>query len=410
MRTGILAALTVLVAGELAFARQYGPDPAGQSGGPMDSSPIIINPDPVSPEPPGDLDAQAKTFGFWASGEYLLWWLKNGRAPPLVTAGDDGKVGSPGTQVLLDNLSFDDDVRQGGRFALGYQLANSPLLGIEANYFFLADRQSDARFSSDRNPVLAQPFINAVQGTPDATLVAAPGIATGTVAVAARTSLWGAEANLAAGLARSDWFQLTALGGFRFLRLADEVTSAEQFQVSPNVPGFGGSKVTLQDDFRALNSFYGGQVGLEAGAQFGMLAVDVRGKLALGQMQQVANVNGATNDLSRNGTTTILQGGLYALGSNSGRHQRDELAFIPEVGLNVGLQLTRHWKAYAGYSFLWVSTVARAGEQIDPVVNVSQFPLRSGNGPLVGPARPAFTFNGTDFWAQGLNFGLEVSY
>jgi hypothetical protein len=99
-----------------------------------------------------------------------------------------------------------------------------------------------------------------------------------------------------------------------------------------------------------------------------------------------------------------------ALRSNIGRHQPDELAFIPEVGLNVGLQLTRHLKLYAGYSFLWVNMVARAGEQIDPVVNVTQFPILSGAGSLVGPARPAFNFDGADFWAQGLNFGLELRY
>jgi hypothetical protein len=446
MRNGFLAALTVLLAGNrLAFAQQYGPYPAGPPAWPArspqplpegmagwtalpaetappvnrvtpppadavaaptpppasTSSPNIFNPDTVSGEPPGDLGAPAHTLGFWASAEYLLWWFKNGRAPPLVTAGDDGKLGSPGTQVLVDNLNFDGDVRQGGRFALGYQFENSPCIGIEADYFFLADRQRDARFSSDDNPVLAQPFFDAIQGTPDRTLVASPGVATGTVTIGARTSLWGAEANLAAGLVRSDWFRLTALGGFRFLQLADEVTSAEQFQVAPNVPGFGGSKVALQDDFRALNSFYGGQVGLETGAQLGMLAIDFRAKLALGQMQQVVDVNGTTSALSPNGTTTLLQGGLYALGSNGGRHQRDELAFVPEVGLNVGWQVTRHLKVSAGYSSLWVSTVARAGEQIDPVVNVSQFPLRSGNGPLVGPARPAFNFDGTDFWAQG---------
>ena len=74
--------------------------------------------------------------------------------------------------------------------------------------------------------------------------------------------------------------------------------------------------------------------------------------------------------------------------SNIGRHQRDELAFIPEVGLDVGWQLTRHVKVSAGYSLLWVSTVTRAGEQIDPVVNVTQLPIQSGNRPLVGPARP----------------------
>jgi hypothetical protein len=75
------------------------------------------------------------------------------------------------------------------------------------------------------------------------------------------------------------------------------------------------------------------------------------------------------------------------------------------------MQLTRHLRVCAGYSCLWVSTLARAGEQIDPVVNVTQFPILSGNGPLVGPAaRPEFRFDQTDFWAQGLNLALELRW
>jgi hypothetical protein len=418
MRKGFLAALTVLLAGHgLAFAQ---PSPVGQPAAEAvaaltpppapNAPPNTCNPDPVSREPCGDVDAQAKTLGLWGSGEYLLWWFKNGRVPPLLTAGGDGKLGSPGTRVLVDTLNFDDDVRHGGRFALGYRFQAIPCIGVEANYFFLADRQSDVSFSSSGDPVLAQPFINVATGQPDANLIASPGVAAGSVTIGARTGLWGAEANLAAGLTCSDTFHLAALGGFRFLRLEDEVTAGEQFRVAPDVPGFGGSSVNLRDEFRTVNSYYGGQVGLEAGVQFARLTIDFRGKLALGQMHQVADVSGATDVLRPDGSTTIFQGDLLALRSNIGRHQRDELAFIPEVGLNVGVQLTRHVKLYAGYSFLWVSTVARAGGQIDPVVNVTQFPIRSGNGPLVGPARPAFNFDGTDFWAQGLNFGLELRY
>jgi hypothetical protein len=428
MRNGFLEALTVLLAGHgLAFAQEYGSYPvnrvsqpstppatevvAAPTPLPATNSPLnIFNPDLVSREPCGDVDAQANTFGFRGSGEYLLWWFKNGRIPPLVTAGGNGVLGSPGTRVLVDNLNFDDDVRQGGRFALGYHFESIPFIGVEANYFFLSDRQSDVRFSSSGDPVLAQPFINVATGKPDANLVAVPGMVAGTVAIGARTGLWGAEANLTADLIGSDTFHLAALGGFRFLRLEDEVTAGEQFQVAASVPGFGGSRVNLQDEFRTINRFYGGQVGLETGMQLGLLTIDFCGKLALGQMQQVAHVNGTTDVLRPDGSTTLFQGGLFALRSNIGHHQRDELAFIPEVGLNVGWQLTRHLKLYAGYSFLWVSTVARAGEQIDPVINVTQFPIRAGAGPLVGPARPAFNFDGTDFWAQGLNFGLELRY
>ncbi|MFO0842708.1 MAG: BBP7 family outer membrane beta-barrel protein [Gemmataceae bacterium] len=388
MRKGVLAALTALLVSQgLAFALQFGPSPEG------------------------DLDTQVETGGVWGSGEYLLWWLKNGRVPPLVTAGGDGKLGSPGVRPLVDTLGFDDDARSGGRFALGYDFEADPAVGVAATYFFLAGRRSDISYSSGGDPPLAQPFIDAVTGHPDANQVAVPGAVSGTVTVAARTSLWGAEANLSAGLVRSDNFRLTALGGFRFLRLEDEVTSTEQFLVSPSLPQFGGgNRAILGDGFRTDNRFFGGQLGAEAGAQLGLLTIDFRGKLGLGQMQQVGHVNGTTTKLAPDGSRTIFQGGLYALRSNIGRHQRDELAFVPEAGVNAGLLVTPRCKVYAGYSFLWVSTVARAGEQIDPVVNVSQFPIRSANGPLVGPARPAFPFNGNDFLAQGLSFGLELRY
>src|SRR6516225_6136261 len=118
-----------------------------------------------------------------------MWWLKNGRVPPLVTAAGNGVPGSPGTQILVDNLDFDDESRQGGRFTLGWRFETIPCLGFEASYFFLADQLTNASFLSNGDPVLAQPFINATTGKPDATLVAAPGIATGLVTIGARTGL-----------------------------------------------------------------------------------------------------------------------------------------------------------------------------------------------------------------------------
>src|SRR5262249_20960928 len=147
--------------------------------------------------------------------------------PPLVTAGGNGKLGSPGTQVLVDNLSFDDDVRQGGRFAVGYQFATNPSIGIEADYLFLADRPSDVGFASNGSPVLAQPLVKAATGGPAANIVALPGTVAGSVFVEARTRLWGAEANLTASLITADNFHLSALAGFRFLQVEDELKAGE---------------------------------------------------------------------------------------------------------------------------------------------------------------------------------------
>ena len=63
-------------------------------------------------------------------------------------------------------------------------------------------------------------------------------------------------------------------------------------------------------------------------------------------------------------------------------------------------------RAYVGYTFLYLSNVSRAGSQIDPVVNSSQIPP----GTLMGAARPAFIRQDTDFWAKGINFGLEIRF
>ena len=388
MRTIYLAALTALLTGHtVASARQS---------------------DPLFAGGPPDISATGQSFGPWATGEYLLWWFKSAQVPPLVTAGGDGKLGSPGTRVLVDNLDFDDDARHGGRFAFGCRFESA--LGVEGNFLFLPGQQGDVQISSDGDPLLAQPFVNAVTGQPDAQLIAKAGLASGSVTIAARTALWGAEANVSAGLSDSDTFRLSALGGFRFLRLEDELTSTERFAVAPSVPGFGGNRVILQDEFRAANSFYGGQVGVAAGGQFGLVTIDFRGTIGIGLMRQVAEVNGAFARLGPDGSTTLFQGGLYALGSNIGRRERDELAFLPELGVNVGVQATERLKLYVGYSFLWVSTVGRAGGQIDPRVNVAILPLRSGEGPLVEPLRPEFRFGAADFWAQGLSFGVELRY
>ena len=358
----------------------------------------------------GNDNLEDRSFGLWGSAEHLLWWIKNDSVPPLVTAGGNGVIGAPGTRVLLDDLNFADDFRQGGRFTLGYNFESTPVIDIETSYFFLSDGGSETSYSSNSNPVLGRPYIDLKTGMPAVTLIASPGIAVGSTAVGVSTWLSGAETNMSVRLASSERFRLTALSGFRFLNLDDDLTIDEQFKVADSVPGFGGNRVSLHDEFCADNRFYGGQLGLKASLQYRVVTFDFLAKIAMGEMQQNINITGATNVLRPNGSMTVFKGGLLALRSNIGSHDRDELAFVPEIGFKTGLQVTRRLKACIGYSFLWVSTVARAGEQIDPVVNITQFPILSGNGPLVGRARPALKFAETDFWAHGLNVGLELTY
>ena len=132
-------------------------------------------------------------------------------------------------------------------------------------------------------------------------------------------------------------------------------------------------------------------------------------KVALGEVHQTVDINGNTT-FAVPGVTTASPGGLLALPTNIGSYTRDHFAVVPEVGVKVGYQVTEHLRVFVGYTFLYLSNVLRPGELIDRTVNVSQLPSILGPGTLVGAPRPALTFKDTDFWTQGVNFGLELRY
>jgi len=83
----------------------------------------------------------------------------------------------------------------------------------------------------------------------------------------------------------------------------------------------------------------------------------------------------------------VQQGGLLALPSNIGTQTRNRFAVIPELGVKVGYQLTDHIRVYAGYNFLYASSVVRPGNQIDPVINRAQLPLVVARAPKRGSHR-----------------------
>jgi hypothetical protein len=79
---------------------------------------------------------------------------------------------------------------------------------------------------------------------------------------------------------------------------------------------------------------------------------------------------------------------------------------MPELGIAVGYDITCRLRVTCGYTILYWSKVVRPGDQIDTQVNPSQFPP----GTLTGAPYPQFTPRTTDFWAQGLNVGLELRF
>jgi hypothetical protein len=135
--------------------------------------------------------------------------------------------------------------------------------------------------------------------------------------------------------------------------------------------------------------------------------------VALGGTRQEVDIAGGQVRTPPGGPSQALLGGLLAVNSNIGQRSRNEFSVVPEVGLNVGYQVTDHIRAFVGYNFLYWSNVVRPGDQIDRVVDVNRVPafLPAGvTAPPVFPPRPAPLFRDTDFWAQGANVGLEYRW
>ncbi len=139
-------------------------------GGCVADLPPYNDPAPGDPVPKGK-DCTPARCHVWASAEPLLWWVRPGSTPPLVTA--DGPL--------------DYGLLEGGRVAAGYVNAAGDF-GLEGNGFWLA------------------------RGTAPA----AP-------AVASSSQLWGAETNVVGNVLGTDCVGLDLLGGLRYVGLDESL-------------------------------------------------------------------------------------------------------------------------------------------------------------------------------------------
>jgi hypothetical protein len=106
----------------------------------------------------------------------------------------------------------------------------------------------------------------------------------------------------------------------------------------------------------------------------------------------------------------VFEGGLLALpGANIGRSAGNEFSVVPQIGVNVGYQVTPYCSVFAGYSCLYWTNVIRPGREIDTVVDINRIP-NFGTAPASAAVRPTMLFNQSDFWAQGVNVGVRFSW
>jgi len=436
MRNGVIAAILTLTAGA-GWAGAQAPLPPG--------SPIAdIRPVPASSPAdapnaswawPGHADDGKPRV--WASAEYLMWWVKDSPLPyPLVTTGDP-TTGNPGALnasgvPFLTRGGANYGTLSGLRVSLGGWLDADGTIGIEGSGFLLPQQSKTYRASSDANgnPVLAFRYLDPPVGgaapnedafqasiPPGNTNLGVPALA-GSLAVQSQLRLWGAEVNGVLGRAGSGNLGFQALAGFRYVDLQESLSlqlsstalgaSAVDFLGTP----FGApSGVATLDSFQTRNQFYGGQVGLRGTYALGNFSLSASGKVALGDNHESLNILGTSTLFPAGGASITVPTGQFAQPSNIGRRTRDEFAVIPEAQLNVGYQATRAVRVFVGYDFLYWSNVVRPGSQVDLIVNNATNATNPGFIPGTTQANyPRPLFNRSDFWAQGVNFGVEFRY
>ncbi len=379
----------------------------------------VAQPVPAPPEAPAASPGPTEEW-FWFRTDSLLTWFKRDRvAIPLITSGGPtatGAIGDPATSVVFGGpgaqlgggASLDREPFYAVRFALGHWFNLENTCGLEVVGTAWIGRSDNFLASTVNQPnlVLARPFFNAVSQMEDAFIVAFPQLPlVGAIHVFNNTDLWSPEVNLRWLLYGRDHLRVDGLLGFRYMELQENL-------IISNASAFGPIFIGISDQFDTRDRFYGGQLGAQADYVLGHFFVNLLSQVAVGGTQQLVNIKGTSNtSIPGFSPMGAASSGLLALaGSNAGRTTHDAIGVVPEVELKLGWQFGKFARLSVGYSFLYWNSVVRPAEQLDRVVNPNLVPLSGSFGAPGGPGVPAAPFRRTDFWAQGLLFGLELTY
>ncbi|HEY6563586.1 MAG TPA: BBP7 family outer membrane beta-barrel protein, partial [Pirellulaceae bacterium] len=351
--------------------------------------------------------------GLSVHADYLFWWSDGLSSPALVTTSpngtardDAGVLSEPGTQVLYGGDGLNDNLLSGGLITVGYWFCPCECTGLEVTFLSISGNDPTT-FDSLGNPILARPFFNTQTGLEDAELIAFPDFVSGSMTVIPETHFSATDVMIRQVVSRRPCSRLHFLGGYRFAGLDERLAFDESLLTGTTNTGVpSGTRIRLTELFDTRNDFNGPQAGLSGTFRRRRASWDLVMKLAFGSTRSETLIAGATTITTPDGTSTTNQGGLLALPSNIGRFTDRKFAMMPEIGIRWNYQWNRRWSTSIGYSLVYLSQVARPGDQIDRNLNLSQLPPDT----LAGAARPEFQFKYSDFTAQGLSLGLELAF
>ena len=337
----------------------------------------------------------------YTHADYGMWWTKGNFTPALVTT---GPLDQAGTAILFGDSDLNAGFRSGFGVTLGVWMDPCQTSAIEARYLGIG-RDTAEFFASDAtHAVLDRPFFNLQTGVQDVEETVAPGVTDGNIAVASASDFQAVDILLRHALARQCGFRIDGLVGYRYERL-NEGLSIHEFQTVIDLPPLAvGTTIATDDVFQTRNEFHGGVIGVNTQWQWCRWSFDMLAKMALGTTRSEVTIAGSTTTTPPGGATpTVASGGFLALPAQVGQYRQSQFAVAPELGLTLGYNMTCRLRATLGYSVLYLSKVARPGDQVNLNLHPDWFPPAQLNA-------PSFKIVTNDFWAQGLNLGLDYRF
>lgn len=394
---------------------------------PQNNLPVVA---PANELPPADFDASQGRNGFfnatgfheqgqiWGGLDYLLWWMTPNpiSGPELVTRGSwndsaPGAVGQTNTVIVGPAPDIQYGGFSGGKLTLGGWLDFDQSIGLEFTGILMEQRSYGAYYeggSLTNNQIFTNPTkallpyqgTNAIGQWSTAATLKQAGVVlppTNNYMLSSNLQMWSGDISGIANWGRSETQSFDVLFGFRQMQVQEGLSLKGQssYYDSPN------SQYVTQtgvDAIASTNGFYGAQIGGKISEQFGFLKLDVVTKFAMGATVQNINFTG-TNTVTTLAGATTTPGYVYTQKSNLGLHNATRFAVLPDIMVKLGLPITENLHMGMGYSFMYLSSVARTGNQLDPYINAA-----------ANPAHPIANMGNNGIWAQGVLFSAEWKY
>jgi Putative beta barrel porin-7 (BBP7) len=360
----------------------------------------------------------APFYRFWLTGEYYLATTSGSTFAPLVTTSPAANLGLPnlpGTNIVFGG-NQDFGSQSGFRVGGGMWLDGCRAYGLEWGVSFLPKLSKSTSNNGSGADILARPFFDTVLQTQNSRLIASTGQFSGSVNTEYTTFYWNADlGSVMRVLETSDW-SLEHLVGFRYFNIEDTLRITDS---SSSLPGGAlfyrgspvftpGATVSVLDYYSMINRWYGGAAGFRINYNPGRLQASFQFRMGVGANLQSLSTDGTTRLTGAGATQTTVPGfttAAYATGNYTGT----ELSLAPELNLRLSYHVTQRIAVTAGYQYLYMTNVARLGDQVSNNLNPSAVPT-SNTFLSTTTTNRNITIRQSDFWLHGFTAGIMLTF